>query len=96
MNEVMDKTFKLLDALDDSDIIKNITLYKNKIINNNEIQELLKKGKDIKDDYELMDIKRKLYKYPEYVSYMKYYNELMYIVIDINSRFKKVTGNKCF
>ena len=92
----MDKTFKLLDALDDSDIIKNITLYKNKIINNNEIQELLKKGKDIKDDYELMDIKRKLYKYPEYVSYMKYYNELMYIVIDINSRFKKVTGNKCF
>lgn len=96
MNEVMDKTFKLLDVLDNSDIIKNITLYKNKILDNEEIQELLKKSKDIKDDYELIDIKRDLYKYPEYVNYMKYYNELMYIVMDINSRFKKITGNKCF
>ena len=95
MNDIMNKTFELLDVLDSSDIIKNLTLYKNKILDNKDIQELVNKGNNIDDKYMLMDIKRKLYKYPEYVQYMKYYNELMYIVIDINSRFKKITGNKC-
>ena len=95
MNDIMNKTFELLDVLDGSDIIKNLTLYKNKILDNKDIQELVNEGNNIDDKYMLMDIKRKLYKYPEYVQYMKYYNELMYIVMDINSRFKKITGNKC-
>ena len=96
MDEVMDKTFKLIDVLDNSDVIKNITLYKNKVISNTEIQELINIGNKTMDKYKLMDIKRKLYKYEDYVNYMKYYNELMYIVMDINSRFKSITGNKCF
>ncbi len=96
MNDVMDKTFELIDVLDKSDIIKNITIFKEKIICNKEIQELLNKGNNTDDEYMLMDIKRKLYKYSEYVNYMKYYNELMYIVMDINSKFKRLTGNKCF
>ena len=95
MNDIMNKAFELLDVLDGSDIIKNLTLYKNKILDNKDIQELVNEGNNIDDKYMLMDIKRKLYKYPEYVQYMKYYNELMYIVMDINSRFKKITGNKC-
>ncbi|MBQ6494404.1 MAG: YlbF family regulator [Bacilli bacterium] len=96
MDEIMDKTFKLIDVLDNSDVIKNITLYKNKVISNTEIQELINIGNKTMDKYKLMDIKRKLYKYEDYVNYMKYYNELMYIVMDINSRFKSITGNKCF
>ena len=96
MNEVMDKTFKLIYVLDNSDVIKNRTLYKNKVISNTEIQELINIGNKTMDKYKLMDIKRKLYKYEDYVNYMKYYNELMYIVMDINSRFKSITGNKCF
>ena len=96
MDDIMDKTFKLIDVLDNSDVIKNITLYKNKVISNTEIQELINIGNKTMDKYKLMDIKRKLYKYEDYVNYMKYYNELMYIVMDINSRFKSITGNKCF
>lgn len=96
MNDIMDKTFKLIDVLDNSDIIKNITIYKDKIINNREIQELISKGNNTCDKYMIMDIKKKLYEYSDYVNYMKYYNELMYIVMDINSRFKSITGNKCF
>ena len=96
MDEIMDKTFKLIDVLDNSDVIKNITLYKNKVISNTEIQELINIGNKTMDKYKLMDIKRKLYKYEDYVNYMKYYNELMYIVMDINSRFKSITGDKCF
>lgn len=96
MDEIMEKTFQLLDALDNSDVIKNITIYKEKVNNNKKIQELINKGNNIDDKYVLMDIKRELYKYEEYVNYMKYYNELMYIIMDINSRFKNITGNKCF
>ena len=96
MNDIMNKTFELLDVLDNSDIIKNLTIYKNNIISNKDIQELINKGNNTSDKYLLMDIKRQLYKYDDYVQYMKYYNELMYVVMDINSRFKKITGNKCF
>lgn len=96
MNDIMNKTFELLDVLDNSDIIKNLTIYKNNIISNKDIQELISKGNNTSDKYLLMDIKRQLYKYDDYVQYMKYYNELMYVVMDINSRFKKITGNKCF
>lgn len=96
MNDIMNKTFELLDVLDNSDIIKNLSIYKNNIISNKDIQELISKGNNTSDKYLLMDIKRQLYKYDDYVQYMKYYNELMYVVMDINSRFKKITGNKCF
>ena len=93
MNNIIKKTYILIDQLDNSDIIKNITIYKDKIMNNKEIRELLDKAKDIDDEYILYDIKRQLYRYNDYKEYMHYYNELNYIVMDINSRFKKLTNN---
>ena len=96
MNDIMEKTFELIDVLDRSDIIQNLTFYKDKILNNKDIQDLIDKGNKTDDKYLLMDIRRKLYKYDDYKNYMKYYNDLMYIVMDINSRFKRITGNKCF
>ena len=35
-----------------------------------------------------MGIKRELYKYVEYQEYMRLYNELNYLIIEINSRYK--------
>ena len=97
VNEVMNKTFELIDELDNSDIIHNIEIYKNKIENNSELKNLIDKGNSTSDEYILMDIKNKLYKYPEYKNYMKYYNELMYIVMEINSRYKEIIGKgSCF
>ena len=96
MNNIIEKTYLLIDELDKSDIIKNITHYKEKILKNKEIQDLLSKAKNISDEYILYDIKNKLYKYNDYKKYMHYYNELNYIVIDINSRFKKlINTNIC-
>ena len=96
MNQIILKTYSLIDELDKSDIIKNITLYKEKILNNKDIQNLLNKAKSIDDEYILYDIKQKLYKYEEYKEYMHYYNELNYIVMDINNRFKKlINTNIC-
>ena len=88
----MEKTFELIDCLDSSDIICNIDICKKKIDSNKELKELIQKGKNSEDRYLLMDIKNRLYKYPEYRDYMHYYNELKYIVMDINSRYKKIIG----
>ena len=97
MNEIMEKTFELIDVLDESSLIYNLTKYKNKIINNKELSELIREGNNTSDEYLLLDIKRRLYKYDDYKNYMNYYNELMYIVMDINSRCNKLLGNGgCF
>ena len=95
MNDIMDKTYKLIDVLDSSDIINNLTFYKERIINNNEIQLLIDKGNNTDDDYLKRDIKIKLYKYDDYKKYMDNYNELMYIVMDINNRMKSLTKDYC-
>ena len=97
MHEIMDKTFELIDSIDESDIIKELDIYKNKIENNSELKDLIQKGNDTIDQYELMDIKNKLYKYDEYKGYIHCYNELMYLVMEINSRYKKLIGKgRCF
>lgn len=94
MNEIMEKTYDLIDELDASDIIKSITFYKTKIMNNDDIRDLINKGNNTLDDYVIMDLKKRLYKYDEYKNYMDNYNKLMYIVMDINNRFNKIINNK--
>ncbi len=95
MNNIMTKTYELIDVLDSSDIIKNIELYKNRVLSNNELLELINKGNDNSiDKYALMDIKHRLYKNSDYKNYIDNYNKLFYIVMDINNRFNKLTSDK--
>ena len=94
MNDIMDKTYKLIDILDNSDIIHNLTFYKDKIMNNKEIQLLIDKGNSIDDEYL---IRIKLYKYDDYKNYMDNYNKIMYVVMDINNRMRSLTKDRnCF
>lgn len=58
MNEVIEKTYDLIDELDNSIIIKEILLYKKEITDNKEIQELLSRGNNLEDDYALKSIKK--------------------------------------
>ena len=51
MNEVIEKTYDLIDELDNNIIIKEILLYKKEITDNKEIQELLSRGNNLEDDY---------------------------------------------
>ena len=97
MHKIMEKTFELIDMLDDSEMIKELEKYKRQVLENKEIQELLKVGNNTSIEYEQLEIKKKLYEYPEYRGYMKYYDELMFLVMEINSYFKKITnsGRRC-
>ena len=93
MHKIMEKTFELIDMLDDSQMIKELEKYKRQVLENKEIQELLKVGNSTSIEYEQLEIKKKLYEYPEYRGYMKYYDELMFLVMKINQGLKKFTKN---
>ena len=95
MNEIMEKTFELIDALEDSDLIKELDKYKKRISSNESLSKLIKEGNTTSDKYMLLDIKRRLYKDSDYKNYMDSYNKLMYIVMDINSRYNKLLGKGC-
>ena len=95
MNEIMEKTFELIDALEESDLIKELDKYKRRISSNESLSKLIKEGNTTSDKYMLLDIKRRLYKDSDYKNYMDSYNKLMYIVMDINSRYNKLLGKGC-
>ena len=95
MNEIMEKTFELIDALEDSDLIKELDKHKRRISSNESLSKLIKEGNTTSDKYMLLDIKRRLYKDSDYKNYMDSYNKLMYIVMGINSRYNKLLGKGC-
>ena len=66
--------------------------YKKCILCNDEIQELLKLGNHTDHEFMLVDIKKKLLEFDEYREYMKRYHDIMYMVMEINTRYRKIIG----
>ena len=92
MSEIILATYNLIDTLDKSNLIKKLTKYKEKLMNN---KKLLKEIESIKKetDTDIIIKKRQaLYKNNDYRMYMKYYNELSLIVLRINKQYKKYTN----
>ena len=94
MHEIIRATYELIDYLDESELIKELTKYKNIVKNNKDLCSLIRKGKDTSDKYLIMDIKNRLYKNDDYKNYIKYYNELFYIVMNINRRYNKLLSDR--
>lgn len=88
--DIIMKTYELIDALDSSQLFQNLDFFKEKIKGNDELKNLIDKGNNTTDEYTLLAIKQELYKYDEYKEYMKIYNEIMYIVMNINNNYKKL------
>ena len=93
MDNVINKTKELIEVIESSELIKNLDYYKNKIIFNNDIMSLIDKYNNSNDEHEKLFIKEKIYKYDDYKSYMKYYNELFYYVLKINGMFRRYTSD---
>lgn len=92
MSEVIEKTYKLLDTLDNSSLIKNLTKYKNRLLNNNEVLLKIKNTQKEKDNNKLISLRKELYNNNDYKMYMKYYQELSFIVLKINKKYAKYTN----
>ena len=92
--DIMNKTYELIDALDKSDLFKELALSKEKIMNNKVLRDLIDKYNNEEDKYIKLSLKQDIYKYEEYQSYNKCYNEIIYIVMDINSRYKSLFNER--
>ena len=57
MHKIMEKTFELIDVIDDSEMMKELEKYKRQVLKNKEIQELLKVGNSTSIEYEQLEIK---------------------------------------
>ena len=94
MNKIIEKTYELLDILDDSDIINNLVYYKDKIIDNKDILNLVNRFNNSFYDIEMVNIKKELYKNKDYKNYIDNYYKLNSVVIKINNRYKKLLGTR--
>lgn len=90
MNEIMKKTYELIDVLEGSDLIQELEAYRSRIMSNQELVKVVEKGRKVNDEYMMLDIKRRLYQNTDYKNYIDKYNQLMYLVMDINYRYSKI------
>lgn len=94
MSKIIESTYKLLDALDNSEVIKKLTYYKEKLLHDEEVLSLVKKYNQEEDNELKLKIKKELYLNDNYKNYMEAYNELSLIVLQINKKFKEYTNTK--
>lgn len=95
MNEIMEKTYELIDMLECSDVVGSLVYYRDRVMSNCELQSLIHDGNVGNDPYRKMAIKRRLYQNKDYQGYMDNYQVLMYLVMDMNSRYQKLSGKGC-
>ena len=94
MSEIINATYKLLDTLDNSEVIQKITQYKKILEQDEEVLSLVKKINNEKNIELKIKLRKKLYSNNNYKNYMDSYNELNYIVLKINNKFKEYTNTK--
>ena len=70
MSEIIEKTYKLLDILDNSEVIKKLTYYKQKIEQDEEVLSLVKKINNELDYNKKIELRKQLYNNNDYKNYM--------------------------
>ena len=94
MSEIIEKTYKLLDTLDNSEVIKKLTQYKKIIEQDEAVLSLVKKINNEQNPNTKIELRKKLYSNRDYQNYMDAYNELNLIIMKINKKFSEYTNTK--
>ncbi len=90
MHKVIEKTYELIDVMDNSDMVRNIKSSKKKLLLD---RKFIRKIDSVQEDMSI-DNKKKLYDNVYYKMYMDNYYELQLIILDINKRINSILGNK--
>lgn len=90
MHKVIEKTYELIDVMDNSDMVRNIKSSKKKLLLD---RKFIRKIASVQEDMSI-DNKKKLYDNVYYKMYMDNYYELQLIILDINKRINGILGNK--
>lgn len=94
MSDIVEATYNFLDTLDNSELIKNLTKYKNNLLNNKDIlKEIANIKKEINNET-IISKRKALFANNDYKMYMKYYNELSLIILKINKKYQKYTSTR--
>jgi len=94
MSIIIEQTYKLIDELNNSELIKQLRNYKQKLMGNEEILLLIKKINKCVDANEKIILRKKLYQIVDYQKYMELYNELALIVFQINKKYAQYTNTR--
>lgn len=94
MGEIIEATYKFLDNLDKTDLIKNLTYYKQKLEKNSNILSLVSRYNKESELNKKILLKKELFKNSDYQNYMLYYNKLSFIILTINKQYAKYTNTK--
>lgn len=94
MDNIIASTYNFLDALDNSEMIKNLTISKKYLESNNYILSLVKEYNKELSPEDKLKIKKELYLNNYYKIYMDCYNELSFLILKINKQYKKYTNTK--
>ena len=94
MDNIIEKTKDLIKVLDESTLIHNLDYYKERVLLNKPLLELINKYNSSSDNYEKISLKQEIYKDNNYTEYMKYYNELFFYILKINKKFREYTSSR--
>lgn len=94
MDNIIEKTKNLINVLEESSLIHNLEYYKQRVVLNKSLLELIDKYNNSNDDYQKISLKREIYKDDNYREYMKYYNELFLYILKINKKYKEYTSDR--
>lgn len=76
-------------SLDETDEIKNINLYYNMIVKNKKLTDKINEYKNNFNKY----LKQDIYTYDEFKKYKKTETEVSLLIMEINSKLKKITNS---
>jgi len=94
MSEIIEKTYKLLDTLDNSEVIKKLTQYKNILMQDEAVLSLVNIINNEEDTERKISLRKQLYNNINYKNYMSAYNELSLIIMKINKKYAEYTNTK--
>ena len=94
MSEIIEKTYKLLDTLDNSEVIRKLTQYKKILSQDEEVLSLVNIINNTDDSERKIVLRKKLYSNINYQKYMEAYNELSLIIMKINQKYAEYTNTK--
>ena len=94
MSQIIEKTYELLDTLENSNLIKTLTISKEKLLKDKYLLSLINTYNIETENEKKIKLKQELYSNQTYKDYMDSYNELSYIILKINNKFKEYTNTK--
>ena len=90
MNELNEKIDKLEDSLNNLDIIKELDNNFEKIINNKELMDKIKKYHEVPSE----ELKLDIYSYSEFTKYKENENDINLLIMEINTYLKKISNSR--